>query len=494
MAKTFLFAVFLIVCLIVQASCGAVPPKKETKAPPAVQQPEDIDENDGSDESETPEEQEDANTDTNGKQDLKNNEEEEAEDESEEEESDEEEEVQENDRPLPFLTCLLFENDSACDGTCSLVGSVYGQPVSSGTCGEQNDCNCNISRDATLEDYWNKKFDSGDVLAEILKNKKLSKKVFNVLRTPFRTPQETKSDLKEVLNEKQLQRIIPKDKTAQKIFLADGKFDHGALRRYITKNLKSLEVSTEETNFPRALSKALRSADSFTFYRIHDEIRRSGNKFLNKILTEFMNVRNLSRTAPSAEDGDEENLIDLLDAAVINKLVKLPPRDPSTRRDRVLNLSSSRARGGPGSWFKLRGFRKSEVSKFQQGNRCWNEDGYYRVCLSKSGSALGLTWRNNKDVVGVDISMADKNEINQKWYFQNDVVVSLSRKKNGQNVQTWKFGDTVYQVSKNSKGAINGEKWSPEKDEASLEKYKQQINSWCDENGYMVGKENCVIY
>ncbi|XP_065224048.1 uncharacterized protein LOC135848165 [Planococcus citri] len=443
MAKSFMFAVFLIGCLIVQASY-AVPPKTQTL-----------------------EDQEDANP---------------------------EDEVPENDRPLPFLTCLLFENDSACEGTCSLIGSVYGQPVSSGVCGEQHDCKCNITPDATLEDYWNKKFDSADVLAEILKNKKLSKKVFNVLRTPFRTPQETISDLKEVLNEKQLQSIRPKDKTAQKIFLADGKFDHTAVKKYAAKNLKSLQVSTEETNFPRALSKALRSADNFSFYRIHDEVRRSGNKFLNKILTEFMNVRNLSRTAPSAEDGDEENLIDLLDAAVINKLVKLPPRDPSTRRDRVLNLSSSRARGGPGSWFKLRGFRKSEVSKFQQGNRCWNEDGYYRVCLSKSGSALGLTWRNNKDVVGVDISMADKNEINQKWYFQNDVVVSLSRKKNGQNVQTWKFGDTVYQVSKNSKGAINGENWSPEKDEASLEKYKQQISSWCDENDYIVGKENCVIF
>ncbi|XP_065209888.1 uncharacterized protein LOC135838181 [Planococcus citri] len=232
-----------------------------------------------------------------------------------------------------FLSCLLLKSVSACNETCSLIGSIYGQPISSpsGICSEYGECKCNLLPKASLDDYWNKKFDSisKNVLKEIRKDNALSKKVLAVLKIPFQTYQETISALKPLLKAKQLKNLHPKDKEAQNIFVADDKFK--AVENYVAKNLRS-EKSADGNDTKKYLSKVIQSADGTYFNRIYQEVCRSQNELLIEALNE--RNRNLSiDSAACSRKEDEGNVIRLIDVAAVNKLIKLPSSEPSNQTD-----------------------------------------------------------------------------------------------------------------------------------------------------------------
>ncbi|XP_065209903.1 uncharacterized protein LOC135838200 [Planococcus citri] len=408
----------------------------------------------------------------------------------------------------PFLSCELLINISACSATCSLIGSVYGEPVASGICSDYGECMCNLLPKASLEDYWNKKFDSDskNVLGEILKDRALHDKVRAVLKRPFQTYQETVSALKPLLNEKQLKNLHPRDKEAQNIFVADDKFK--AVEDYVAKNL-TWEKSADGNDTKKYLSKVLQSADGAYFNRIYQEVCRSQNNLLIEALNERNRNRNINSNACSVKE-DEGNVIRLIDVAAVNKLIKLSPSKPSNQSDSneddepssqsdsnanepKKSKSTARSSNARGPWWKLRGINKSEIGKLKEGSKNWEAKGYYYVSLEKTRSGLSLTWHNEKHRVNIVMNNAYRNEITQKWNFP-DVFVELHKKSDGTRTQKWVFQNSTYEVTINSKGKIQRGGCEGKEKKDLIKKYKQGINSWCAENGYIIGKDNCIIY
>ncbi|XP_065223753.1 uncharacterized protein LOC135847940 [Planococcus citri] len=407
------------------------------------------------------------------------------------------------DNTSSVLTCLLFETGFACDRTCSLAGLIYGQPITSGICDDNNACKCSISSTESLENLWRKKFDSENVLREIRKNKTLSKKILDALKTPFRTPQQTVSDLKPLLNTKQFKSLRIKDKEAQKLLEADGKFDRSAVEKYVAKKIKPVKT-TKEQNFKKTLKHVLRYSDESVFDRIHDEIRLSKNELLNETLDEYMKKNNIQRS-PLDNAEHKESLIDILNAIVVDVLIKPSPKAPTTRRDSASDKKSSNAEpnkpdvlahqsvGLSDDWWILHGFDKIAAFALEKGKKCWNAEGYYSVCLNKHGNKHLLSWRNEKDNVAIEIKISNKKEIKQVWSFPK-IVVEINRNSDGTIDQEWKFEDST-EVIKDSKGKNHQTTWYGAENQEAVEKYKQLINIWCAENNYLSGGErNCVIY
>ncbi|KAL6960198.1 hypothetical protein U1Q18_046439 [Sarracenia purpurea var. burkii] len=108
-----------------------------------------------------------------------------------------------------------------------------------------------------------------------------------------------------------------------------------------------------------------------------------------------------------------------------------------------------------------------------------------------------LWWRKGND--SVYLHKYATGAVRQEWNFGvrwPKVNIELLKGMDGNQRQTWNFLNSKFNYKKNY--------WMPKpftrtwtndkKDESSLKKYAEAIQSWCNANDFFVGKEYCVIF
>ncbi|XP_065218439.1 uncharacterized protein LOC135844219 [Planococcus citri] len=438
-------------------------------------------------------------------------------------------EVEETEGPL--LTCTLFNDDSACNAMCSMMGSIYGEPVNSGTCIER-DCNCDEPSNATLEDFWKLKFDSPDILQEIRKNNKLSSKIFDVLKIPYQTPQQTKQNLASLLTPQQLENLRVKSEDTQKLFNENGIPDAVAVQKYVTEKLKSLQPPLEAKDYKKLLLKSIDYADEDTFNHILHTIRRSKNKLLNQILDKYVSDHEIAESPMQSDDDTEESIVDILDTALINEIIKPVSRkiQPGARGKSSLKSPSSRSKSTQSKentpkkqnssssssgktsnrkstniekkLYTLKGFDQTQVARFKQKakgkqnwDNCWNEVHVYEVCTTRYSFVEYFTWKNMKEQIVVEMRKFNNGNVGQTWKFDG-CGFELQRKADGKIIQYWDLPNgSHWEYIKSPDGEVT-QHWEGKEDWKSVEYFKSFMDSWCAENGsyYNVGGEPCIMY
>ncbi|XP_065219701.1 uncharacterized protein LOC135845165 [Planococcus citri] len=443
----------------------------------------------------------------------------------------EEEEEEEEGTKGPFLSCSLFNDNSACNTMCSIMGTIYGEPINSGTCTEQ-ECKCDVPPNATLEDFWKLKFDSPHILQEIRKNNNLSSKIFDVLKIPHQTPQQTKQNLASLLTPQQLKNLRVKNENPQKLFSKYGAPKPVAVQKYVTEKLKSLKTSLKSKDYKKLLLKSLNDADDDTFNYFSHKIRRSKNKLLNQVLDKYVSDHKIKEPEMQPDEETEESMIDILDTALINEIIKPVPRkiqpgargkssskSPSSgskstqsKENTFKKQNSSPSSSGKTSddkrtiidknLYTLKGFDQTQVAQFKQRvkgkqnwNKCWNEMYVYEVCTTKYSFVEFFTWRNIEQQIVVEIRKFINGNVGQKWKFDG-CGFELQRKADGEIIQYWDLPNgSHWEYVKSSDGEVT-QHWEGKEDWKSVEYYKSFMDSWCSENGsyYHVGGESCIMY
>ncbi|XP_065220047.1 uncharacterized protein LOC135845433 isoform X1 [Planococcus citri] len=412
------------------------------------------------------------------------------------------------------------------------MSTIYGEPVSPGTC-EQQDCNCDVPPNTTLEDFWKLKFDSPGILQEIRKNKNLSSKIFDVLKIPYQTPQQTKQNLTSLLTPQQLKNLRVKNDNSQKLFTKYGAPNPVTVQKYVVQKLKSLKTPLKSKDYKKLLLKSLEDADDDTFYHFSHTIRRSKNKLLNQVLDKYVSDHKIDDSGmESAEEEEEQSMVDLLDTALINEIIKPVPRkiqpgargkssskSPSSRSNSIKskesmpeNQNNSFSSSGKTSNHKrtiidknlitLKGFDQTQVARFKQGvkgnptwDKCWQDLDAYEVCTTRYSRAEYFTWYNIKQVIKVQMRKSSNGIVVQTWDFDT-FGFELQRDADGKITQYWNLpGGSYWEYIRSLDGEVT-QRWEGKKDWKSVEYYKSFMDAWCAENGsyYNVGGEPCIMY
>ncbi|XP_065220131.1 uncharacterized protein LOC135845479 [Planococcus citri] len=441
-----------------------------------------------------------------------------------EDEAEDEGEEEEKATKGPHLTCTLFNDNSACNAMCSIMGTIYGEPVSPGTCVEQ-DCNCDVPPNATLEDFWKLKFDFPGILRTIRKNNNLSGKIFDVLKIPHQTPQQTKQNLASLLTPQQLKNLRLKNENLQKLFRKHGAPNPVAVQKYISEKLKSLKTPLKSKDYKKLLLKTLDDADEDTFNHFLNTIRRSKNKLLNQVLDKYVSDHEIDESEIQSDDEGEISMIDILDTALINEIIKPVPRkiqpgarakSPSkstqSKENTPKKQNSSSSLPGKTSndkrtiidrnLYTLNGFDQSQVARFKQGikgqntwDKCWKETDVYEVCTTRYSFAEIFFWHNTKQVIEITLRKSTNGNVRQMWKF-NGYGLEIQRTSNGKITQYWNLPSGSYwEYVKSPDGEVD-QHWEGEEDWKSVEYLKSFMDSWCAENGsyYNVGGEPCIMY
>ncbi|KAL6954182.1 hypothetical protein U1Q18_046955, partial [Sarracenia purpurea var. burkii] len=108
-----------------------------------------------------------------------------------------------------------------------------------------------------------------------------------------------------------------------------------------------------------------------------------------------------------------------------------------------------------------------------------------------------LWWRKGND--SVYLHKYATGAVRQEWNFGvrwPKVNIELFKGMDGNQRQTWNFQNTKLNYNKNN-WIYKPFTWawmSGKKDQSSLKKYAEAIQSWCSANDFFVGKEYCVIF
>ncbi|XP_065218949.1 uncharacterized protein LOC135844630 [Planococcus citri] len=460
------------------------------------------------------------------------NKEDEADDESKQDDEEEEEEEEDEATEGPHLTCTLFNNDSACNAMCSIMGTIYGEPVSPGTC-VKKDCSCDVPPNATLEDFWKLKFDSSDTLQKIRKNNNLSSKIFDVLKIPHQTPQQTKQNLASLLTPQQLKNLRVKNENSQNLFTKHGAPNPVAVQKYVTKKLKSLKTPLKSKDYKKLLLKSLNDADDDTFNHLWHTIRRSKNKLLIQVLDKYVSDHEIDESEMQSDDEGEISMVGILDTTLINEIIKLVPRkiqpgargkssskSPSSGFKSIQSKEESIAKkqnSSPSSsgitsndkrtiidknLYTLNGFDQTQVARFKQGikgqktwDKCWQDSDVYEVCTTRYPSAEFFTWRKLKQITEITMRKSTNGDVRQIWKFDG-CGFELERKADGKIIQHWDLPNgSHWEYVKSPDGEVT-QQWDGEEDWKSVEYYKSFMDAWCAENAffYNVGGEPCIMY
>ncbi|XP_065219702.1 uncharacterized protein LOC135845166 [Planococcus citri] len=444
---------------------------------------------------------------------------------------DEEEEETEG----PFLTCTLFNDNSACNVMCSIMGTIYGEPINSGTCTNQ-DCNCNVPPNATLEDYWKLKFDFPGILRTIRKNNNLSSKIFDVLKIPHQTPQQTKQNLASLLTPEQLKNLRVKNEMPQKLFRKYGTPNLVAIQKYVSEKLKSLKTPIKSEDYKKLLLKSLDDADEDTFNHFLRTIRQSKNKLLNQVLDKYVSDHEIDESEIQSDDEGEISMVGILDTTLINEIIKSVPRkiQPGARGKSSSKLPSSRSKSTQSkesiakkqnssssssgktsnenrtifdkNLYTLEIFDPTQVARFKRGrsgyqnwDKCWEEPGFYRVCTHRISRGEFFSWRKvllNKQVIDIDMRKTSTGVVAQTWEFFGHGI-ALTRTADGTITQCWDFPDySHWEYIKSPDGEVD-QFWKGNKENWNAVEYsKSFMDAWCAENDsyYNVGGEPCIMY
>ncbi|XP_065219699.1 uncharacterized protein LOC135845164 [Planococcus citri] len=421
-------------------------------------------------------------------------------------------------KPEPLtvsLSCLLFK-DLGCDIECFIVSAAYNR-LGAGICNKDNFCSCNFALDPSLQGLWEEKFapSTTTILTKIATNPDVAHKVHATLLIPFRTGLQSKEDLKQYLAEEEYGQLQVTDKSpASKMNHVVNHLNLGKMKKYVNDKLKAvLESSDEEkllsTDYGTSLVNALHDArdqSNERFEQLVLDVHLVGDESLNNIVTTYLTDNSLKN--PLAEgnpvNNDDVTIADTIAYYVIHELLK-------------------RTKPTAMTWFKqklayfISCLRPSDTPVHQRDDEVHDPDRFKvpstfnRKPYQKSGS-IDLTWKDDtfllryhkgkkgditlnwvKKSVQVSILKTIWNDVNQNWVFEN-ARINISRIRDGNLGQTWDLG--TYKLYKITDPAGNPVwNWSKgQVEEDSLTTYKNYIETWCNENRFLIEESACIIY
>ncbi|KAL6960196.1 hypothetical protein U1Q18_046437 [Sarracenia purpurea var. burkii] len=127
-------------------------------------------------------------------------------------------------------------------------------------------------------------------------------------------------------------------------------------------------------------------------------------------------------------------------------------------------------------------------------NKIWYGANYEVHFIRGSPGGDQLYWRKGNDKVYMHKSPTGS--LTQEWTFGELPKVKLEFRKfnDGSRKQIWDFHNTKLNHS-NTYWKPTVRKWmNDKKDEGSLKKYADAIQSWCKENDFFFGKNSCVLF
>ncbi|XP_065216855.1 uncharacterized protein LOC135843048 isoform X2 [Planococcus citri] len=426
-----------------------------------------------------------------------------------------------NEGPVfPNLICTLFTTQG-CNAGCGIVAKIYGNE-STGYCNDQNICVCDPSENLTLDDLWDRKFDSKVVLPQVKLDSELSKQVFEILKASFMSSEETKAALESVLPT-EYQNIRIKTKVpSTKIVQPERKFNKEEAKKYTTLKLRSFinKEFPKDIDYKKSLNEALENApDELAFQHLVHDVRRTHNPILGKVVDEFLQ---LSQEDEQPMDEKEEDLEEFVDNHIINELIKAtrakakspgtPPaansKGPSKPGQKSIKPPISQNSGGPrppqnpplfSSVTVDYTLPKSTINKTVIDNfrnpvdKTWTGPNYdVRFKRVSPSGDTQLWWRKDNDEVYLH-RHAD-GAVDQNWNFGGKVFIGLYRDIDRTQIQSWEFDKTRLDYDRSPNGTPHRVWYNNNRDEGAYKKYTEIIKSWCDANDFFVEKESCVIF
>ncbi|KAL6960197.1 hypothetical protein U1Q18_046438 [Sarracenia purpurea var. burkii] len=172
-----------------------------------------------------------------------------------------------------------------------------------------------------------------------------------------------------------------------------------------------------------------------------------------------------------------------------------PPHQTSTTKS--LSSSGQSSPTTPGNQYTLpdKTINKQTIDGFKYSvDETWSGPNY--VVRFKRDSPEGDTklWWTKGDTKIFLHKYASG--VTQEWIFDRFPRVKIELYKgidNGKR-QTWSFPTTKLDYTKNNWMPISRDWMNGKKDESSLKKYAEAIQSWCNANDFFVGKDYCVIF
>lgn len=205
-------------------------------------------------------------------------------------------------------------------------------------CDQSQACICTPKK-KSLDNLWNKKFDSRDVLDQIKLDKKLTHRVTQLLRNKFlRTGEQSKQDLESILPDHLLKKLQPKH---TKSLANKENLDLKTLHKHVTLQVKSAHRSSpywkstylDYLNWVKNFFKFLKENKHDTsIQNVYHQVRLTEDELLQEYLDRFFKKYNVKEEDTTPEYQQDTSIQQIVTNMVIDRMINeigIPKTFPS---------------------------------------------------------------------------------------------------------------------------------------------------------------------